>query len=289
MTYNNPELPSDHCSSGTTTPHSSINFDMLYRQISPSLTAKYVALLIQSSEACRPQAPNSNPRTRRNELLALAIQYEQDLIMEALAAVTKHSGMSDYSHLSVSLPITGQALKLLETATDHQFESVRLCKKNWWHQSYLPSILVINEKEKLALIASVGTFTEVNAQQLLRFKATMAAASLILPNLIYQTADSTDIDTINLALIDCEAKVSVPEDHIWSLTDIDTLLGVSGGAGIIQKLRSLFKSRIHDLLDGGKQESDKVDKVTTHTESRQHMKLTKVRVSFLEPPTYATG
>lgn len=288
-TYKNLGPISGYSPSGIVIPHSYIDAYMLYKKLSSSIAAKQTALEIRLDQAVFRKAEDTDPDKWRTEFTVLTDQYELDLIVEALTVVIQHSAMRDYCNVPLRLPVKDNALQMIIATDGHKFETVPFVKNGLTEDTYIPNILGIYVLGKIAVMASVGAFTRLSDENLQKLKQRMMAAALSLPDRFQTDGNPRVLDTIHLALIDCEIETSLPDKHVWSLKDIDQLVCVTGAAEAILKMRVLLSDHVQELLNRVADKVGSAEQAEPLKERLQSERPPKVQVAFMEPHQQGLG
>lgn len=289
MTVNNQQVPTGHSSSDISIPCSYIDAYKLHQQLASSIEAKQAALEIWLDQAGFCQVADTDQARKCSEFTVLADQYELDLIVEALTVAIQHSAMRDFCNILLRLPVTDEALQMIAATDGQVFETVSYERNGLAENTYIPSILGIYVAKKVAVMASVGAFATMTDKNLQKLKQHMMAAALSLPD-YFNTDENVDvIRTIHLALIDCKIKTSIYDKHIWSLKDIDQLIGVTGSAEAIQQTRVLLSDHVQVLLNRVADEIGTIEQVKPLKEPVQPERRAMVRVAFLAPYEQGPG
>jgi hypothetical protein len=276
-----------HCVSGHnlqrhSLPHSSIDTDMLHDKLSLSIAAKETAIGIWCNQTYKPRTGDAEHAIWFDQFTLLTNRYDLDLIQEALAVIIAHSSMSDYCNIPTQLPVTNDALKIVETRLNHDFEIISFDSNDLSGDFYIPSILGIHEPSSTVLMGSVGEFAMMAESDIQNLKHQMIAAALVLPDYLEQKSICKRADTVELALIDISKTPNTAERQFWPLQNIDDLLCVSGAAQAIQDIRNMLAHSTSTLLQRMDQKDRTIAESTAPTGQSETIKPTTVRVEFLE-------
>jgi len=118
-------------------------------------------------------------------------------------------------------------------------------------RTYKPDLVIVNRRTRKALLIDLkrSLVAYGDSTRLADLKSRMMAAALVLPDFLYKQHKRLKITDVDIAVIDGASRASDHAQGIWKLTELDDLLGLSGAAAAMERLRSTFGDRVRALLE----------------------------------------
>ena len=177
--------------------------------------------------------------------------HEGRLLERGLAAVA--AGHPDLEVLGkpLKLPLVEAAVQAISNNSWDVLEGVCFDCDMRTERTYRPDLVIVSRRTRKALVIDLKRSLAAygDSARLADLKARMMAAGLILPDFLYKQHKRLSITDVDIAVIDGASRTSDHDQGIWKLTELDDLLGLSGAAAAMERLRSTFGERVRALIE----------------------------------------
>ena len=147
------------------------------------------------------------------------------------------------------LPVIPEARAFLRRNDWAKASALRLGADVHTREFYRPDLLVVDANSRRALILDIKrSVTSHKPKVLTELRTRMMAAALVARDWLERECDAPAVERVEIAIIDGSGE---PSDHsraIFSIADLDQLIGIEGAGEAICMLRRLYASRIRDIL-----------------------------------------
>ena len=110
--------------------------------------------------------------------------------------------------------------------------------------TYKPDLILVHRATGIADLVDVKrSLKSYESSRIQHLKERMLTAAASLPTLLAQAGIGVDVSEIRIAVVSIDAGRSDLEEGVWSLAQLDRLLGVPGAAMRITALRNSFEQR----------------------------------------------
>lgn len=186
------------------------------------------------------------------ELLApirSATTLEGSLLERGIKAICACRNDLTIVPLETSLPVLSEAKAFLKRNDWSKASALRLGSEVHTREFYRPDLLVIDAHQHRALILDIKrSVLSHKPKVLLELRTRMMAAALVARDWLERECDAPAVERVEIAIVDGSGE---PADHakaIFSLADLDRLLGIEGAYEAIIMLRRLYGARIREIL-----------------------------------------
>lgn len=151
--------------------------------------------------------------------------------------------------LETPLPVLWEARAFLKRNDWSKASALRLGSEVHTREFYRPDLLVVDASQHRALILDIKrSVLSHKPKVLLELRTRMMAAALVARDWLERECDAPAIERVEIAIVDGSGE---PADHakaIFSLADLDRLLGIEGAYEAIIMLRRLYGARIREIM-----------------------------------------
>ena len=186
------------------------------------------------------------------ELLApirSATTLEGNLLERGIEAICQCNDNLVVVQLEGPLPVLPEARAFLRRNDWSKALALRLGGEVHTREFYRPDLLLVDARNHRALILDIKrSITSHKPKVLLELRTRMMAAALVARDWLERECDAPAVERVEIAIIDGSGE---PPDHsraIFTLGDLDLLLGIDGAGEAIALLRRLYGERIRDVL-----------------------------------------
>jgi hypothetical protein len=152
------------------------------------------------------------------------------------------------------LPIDAAFLERVRTTPPHLLGTLRTSGNNPSRHCYQPDLILIDAKKKLAHLLDIKrSLDSYEAHRIGHLRHRMLAAAAGLHALLGRIDMNTVVTNVRVAILNIDATRLDLDKGIWSLAQLDGLIGVSGAAAMINDLRHTFARRVIALFEAARQ------------------------------------
>lgn len=151
--------------------------------------------------------------------------------------------------LEAPLPVLPEAKAFLRRNDWSKAAALRLGSEVHTREFYRPDLLVVDAHQHRALILDIKrSVLSHKPKVLLELRTRMMAAALVARDWLERECDAPAVERVEIAIVDGSGE---PADHaraVFSLADLDRLLGIERAHEAIIVLRRLYGARIREIL-----------------------------------------
>ncbi|MCG6114070.1 MAG: hypothetical protein MEQ84_02630 [Mesorhizobium sp.] len=186
------------------------------------------------------------------ELLAAtrsATTLEGTLLERGIKAICKCRDELVVVPLDAPLPVLLEAKAFLKRNDWAKASALRLASEVHTKEYYRPDLLLVDAIQHRALILDIKrSVTSHKPNVLADLRTRMMAAALVARDWLERECDAPAVERVEIAIIDGSGEPADHERAIFSMSDLDALLGIEGAGEAIVALRRLYGQRIRDIL-----------------------------------------
>ena len=177
--------------------------------------------------------------------------HEGRLLERGLAVVAALHPDLEVLGKPLKLPLVQAAVQAISTNRWEALAGVCFDADMATERTYTPDLVIVNRRTRKVLVIDLKRSLAAygDSTRLADLKSRMMAAALVLPDFLYKQHKRLKITDVDIAVIDGASRASDHAQGIWKLTELDDLLGLSGAAAAMERLRSTFGDRVRALLE----------------------------------------
>ncbi len=180
------------------------------------------------------------------ESLGRSIAVEEGKLLEAvvIALACRNQDMTVLT--GMKLPVADAALAIIEHNDSRKVQTLSIDPESKAKRSYYPDLVLANRKSAEAIVIDVkrSVASYVMGNRLGELTTRMQAAGLVLPDILWRDHDRLAVSHVTVAIVDGSRTDAGSANGIWSLSQLDDLLGVPGLGKIAQSAIASFRSGI---------------------------------------------
>lgn len=148
-----------------------------------------------------------------------------------------------------AMPVVPAALEALKRNAWGDLQGIRLESRVHAPSTYTPDLLIVNRTTRQLLILDLKrSLASYSEHRLNRLRQRMMAVAMIGVDWLYQQGVNLAIDDVVIAIIDCANEARQPSKGVFSLDEIDGLVGAAGIVAAINRLRAAFATSVQAEL-----------------------------------------
>ena len=177
--------------------------------------------------------------------------HEGKLLERALAVIAALHPDLEVLDKPLKLPLVQAAVQAISTNRWEALAGVCFDADMATERTYTPDLVIVNRRTRKALVIDLKRSLAAygGSTRLADLKSRMMAAGLVLPDFLYKQHKRLRITDVDIAVIDGASRTSDHTQGIWKMSELDDLLGLSGAAAAMERLRSTFGERVRALLE----------------------------------------
>lgn len=186
------------------------------------------------------------------ELLARirsATTLEGMLLERGIEAICQSRDDLTVVPLEHPLPVIPEARAFLRRNDWSKASALRLGADVHTREFYRPDLVVVDAISHRALILDIKrSVTSHKPKVLTELRTRMMAAALVARDWLERECDAPAVERVEIAIVDGSGELPDHARAVFSLADLDGLLGIEGAGEAIGMLRRLYAARIREIL-----------------------------------------
>lgn len=143
------------------------------------------------------------------------------------------------------LPLDPALLERVRTTPTELLGPIRSATGAQTRHGYRPDLILIDAQRQTALLVDIKrSLNSYEGHRIAHLRHRMLAAAVSLPGMLERAGMDVAVRDIRVAVLNLDAAKADANKGIWSLAELDRLVGVGGAAAMIERLRRTFARRV---------------------------------------------
>ncbi|UVC12236.1 hypothetical protein IHQ71_29840 (plasmid) [Rhizobium sp. TH2] len=207
--------------------------------------------------------------------LANAKAVAEGRLLEKAIAVIAASNPALKILTQIRLPIRDAALELIEQNDPALYSHIAMEANERTRRTYTVDIILVDLEKQIAYLVDVKrSLASFEAARIVELRQRMLAAALVTADILWREHKRLSVREVRVVILEASGRRTDYDHGVWAFDALDHLVGVTGAAAMIDRLRSAFATRVEANLE---QALDRV--VATRIASRSASE----RSDYLDP------
>lgn len=150
----------------------------------------------------------------------------------------------------IKLPIRDAALELIEQNDPALYSHIAMEANERTRRTYTVDIILVDLEKQIAHLVDVKrSLASFEAARIVELRQRMLAAALVTADLLWREHKRVSVKEVRVVILEASGRRTDYDQGVWAFDALDHLVGVSGAAAMIGRLRSAFASQVEANLE----------------------------------------
>lgn len=173
--------------------------------------------------------------------LANAASVAEGRLLEKVIALVAESNPNLTVFAQVRLPVREDALELVDKNPEALYRGLTLDANARTRKVYIADLILVNRTTRVAHVVDIKrSLGSYEAARIAELRQRMLAGALVLPDLLWKDHQRITVDEVRVVILEAAGRRTDLGQGVWSFAHLDHLLGVTGAADLVRRVRKDF-------------------------------------------------